>query len=816
MNLRSSISLAILMFSAITTATLPLFPQGQERQEQELIVSQKLLDGHIELAKFNGALFFYDEEDGRIAKAIESAASQNPQIYDRLHYPVGPSGTPKHIFGSSPTNPGHMPASAIKHGWEFEPRWWVVNKNGHTASSSTTTPTEAEILRQLDDAGVQEFSQILKNYITKNPFRIDVPRYLMWHQYNIARIRLKKHLIDNGWDKVPYPPPELQKPLTDSEDDEVWGDFAEAFRQVIKSGTLTTLYLSSYDSLRQTPSYLTAGTLMAFSPRVKALATQILPRMTELVRELPQSQSVWSDWLILERASGGSGSALAPLVASIQYPPWVNTDNPPERVMQRLLEDGDNIFIAEQYFKKMFESEISSPIYSHGAGYGEWARKANTWRQANTLLDVYLRQNIDSEADSALITFINWAEGNCKEELEKAIQLAKNNNRQRLAEQWSRIDLEEVKRNTVRDAEPKSNTNNISWIVINSDDGNDISDAFNREINSYRLDSLLIPVKVEKPENAPHFTNLKPGWGLYDGNRILNYTVEQPSYDLISAMAKRIGIVSKIEEMENFRKVNDRSANLEMELLIEYLRLANRRMNRFNQAHTDTDTDKPMLSEEDDKIIWKPIAEIIESLFSNNRYKPLGAQHDRFPSIPDSAIQSPLMRNMADRMIHPLREWIRQEPSYDHHFHFFHSLNKLAKNKYRMLDIFSDLTPTPRSKLILYHSVTIGILNRDAQELGEWDIIIDLGIPHWEYWLSRWPPTPSGEVRRPQGATIQILKDLLGPLIDALLARNEIGEADRIFTEFMEKAPSADIQKELVEIAIKRNKPELARRWGAI
>jgi len=52
-------------------------------------------------------------------------------------------------------------------------------------------------------------------------------------------------------------------------------------------------------------------------------------------------------------------------------------------------------------------------------------------------------------------------------------------------------------------------------------------------------------------------------------------------------------------------------------------------------------------------------------------------------------------------------------------------------------------------------------------------------------------------------------------LIEALLAKDDTAEADRIFTEFMEKIPSKDLQRNLVQIANKKNKTDLARKWAA-
>jgi hypothetical protein len=393
--------------------------------------------------------------------------------------------------------------------------------------------------------------------------------------------------------------------------------------------------------------------------------------------------------------------------------------------------------------------------------------------------------------------FIKWSAGDCKAQLDSAVQLATFFDKAALATRWREIDLDSYKGAAATDNRA------ISWIVVEEDGSNNISSAFNKEIHSYLLDSLPAPVRYEKRKN-PQFAHLKPGWGLYDGkNHILAYSEEPPSHDLISGMAKSNGIVSKVEEFERFRRANDRNALLDAELLKEYLALANKRMARFNQSNPE----KPMLTDEEDNIIWGPAARVLEDLLGNDNYRYVLLLRDI--QFLDTATQSQTMKRLAAKHIYAIEEMIKRDPVYIVNYPLWFSLNELADNRHSLINTLLDLAPVPGESLVFNPqgaASIIGQITKEAQKHEEWDFILSNSPHYWNY-FSRW--WKSGYPKNYDDAL-----SLLGPYIEALLATDNVAEAEIVFSEFMDAIPSGDIQSKLAALASKWKKPDLAKKWG--
>jgi hypothetical protein len=762
-----------------------------------------VLDRALADAKLNGAVFIYDVVDGKMAPALARAIAENPEIFDRL----------TNTFGSRTDwlDSSHMPASMQKWGWPLEPRWWVVDRRGQIAFTSTEPPTEEVLLKQLRDADIQELSQILKQFVRKNPGREDALVRLLNRQCDIAIRKMQKYLapaVDRPNRPGQRQTPELKRPMTAREDEEIWADFADTLKLVVKSDAWTHTNSGPTVTMYSDANiFLQSGTLMSLSPLMRDLSAQLLPSMTDVIKEFPESLLVWTLWLILERASGGSGSAILPLISSIEPRPFAPGEQPPGRVLDRLIENADHFSEVEKHHSKLFEAKIKSRTDAAGK-FWEPTRKADAFYPASQLIYIYLRRGDDYKAEQILMKFVEWSGDDCKPQLDWAIGLATNlaNANQpgaaSVAARWRDIDIERYKnaKNNV-----SSDSADISWIVIEEDDSHDISDAFIKEITSYSLDSFPAQVKVEKQKNVPQFAHFKPGWGLYDGkNRMFDYTEEPPSDDSIRAMAKRNGVVSKIEEYEKFRKMYPRNAHIEADLLTEYLQLANKRMARFNLAQPE----KPMLPEEDDRIIWGSIARILEEFLENGRYRyVLLLQHIRYL---DLASQSPMMKRTANRLIYPVEEMIKRDPAYIVNYPLWFSLNELAGGKKSLMDTLSNLTPVPSDELLFNpraNARIIGQINKEALKYKEWDFIIGTATPYWNYWLYWW------ENKYPN--TDDDVLAILSPLVEALLATDQDAEAEKLFAEFMEKIPSGEVQTQLAQIANKRGKAELGKKWLA-
>jgi len=466
---------------------------------------------------------------------------------------------------------------------------------------------------------------------------------------------------------------------------------------------------------------------MALSPRMRDLAARLLPNVERALKEFPEHLLLWSFWLVINDVAG-TGSVVN-LIASIEPRPGV-TDFPPARARSKIFNSTD-ISVIERFAKKRFDDAMEVPVDSWGGSQRE--RLINTTWSSTVMppIAAYLIQNKDFEAEKTLKKAIKWSEGDCADQVDQAVGFAKRYNKTSLANDWSNISLENIKNDATLNDEADKPVLNLSWIILNEDDSNDIFAAFNKEINSPPLDALQAPVKTEKMRNVPQFANMKTGWGLHDGkNRIVDYTEERPSFDLISDMAKRNGMVSRIEQLESHRKVYLRDGYVEHELLSEYFKLAEKRMARLNQSQPE----KRILTEEEDNAIWASAAKLLEELLSNRKYVLVD---ERIP-VPETAIQSPMMKRLAERLILNLEDMIKRDPTFAFDYLLWDNLNTLTGNKHSLSNTILTLPPLPGERLLIYSLKFAEISNKEALKREDWNFIISNSTVLWDLYVRVW------------------------------------------------------------------------------
>jgi len=170
------------------------------------------------------------------------------------------------------------------------------------------------------------------------------------------------------------------------------------------------------------------------------------------------------------------------------------------------------------------------------------------------------------------------------------------------------------------------------------------------------------------------------------------------------------------------------------------------------------------------------------------------------------------MKRIAARLMYPLEDMIKRNPSFAPNYLLHSDLSKLTENRHSLLDLFSSMTPLPGEGLLVNSLRTTELLNSEAIKREDWDFVILYSTASWDTYTEKMRLEYYGlsEIQK------NYLWKILESLIEALLAKNDVAEADRVFTDFMEKIPSPDLQSQLVQIANKREKPELARKWGVM
>jgi hypothetical protein len=115
----------------------------QDQPHLTLDESRKDLERLRTVTKY-GAILYYDEPGGKIETALQQIHMESPHVFNHIRV----------LYGVTPTKPEFMLALAHSHSWPMDSRWIILNPRGEVAYSSTETPTEDEILKQLDIAGI--------------------------------------------------------------------------------------------------------------------------------------------------------------------------------------------------------------------------------------------------------------------------------------------------------------------------------------------------------------------------------------------------------------------------------------------------------------------------------------------------------------------------------------------------------------------------------------------------------------------------------------------------------------------------------------
>lgn len=270
----------------------------------------------------------------RLEPAIESALDQEPVLALQLT--------------SQEMDPKLKAGSEFLHleGWNTEnSHWALVGPDQHIYAEGTTAPTAVALREAYRKSSLHTRAEILTDFLKANRDHTEGWALLILETRSLAERRTELALATkvsseapaqsperdqatpgrtrDGSDEKPAasdPPPPL---LREDEDSKIWGEYAPLYERFIKEGD----WLNSAP-LGAGPIPL-AGELSSLadrSPRLRALALELLPEVEEQVRNRPSDEHRWQVWMSLRNAAGGRNASqvlegLKPLPGARRWPP---------------------------------------------------------------------------------------------------------------------------------------------------------------------------------------------------------------------------------------------------------------------------------------------------------------------------------------------------------------------------------------------------------------------------------------------------------------------------------------------------------------
>ena len=193
-------------------------------------------------------------------------------------------------------------------GWGPEAAWALLGPGARVLGSGKTLPTARQLLDLAEGNGIRGELRDLESFVARHPGHVQAYRQLLVSHFGLAgrrTYRLVKPTMKKDAEGNPLPP-EYPQPLTEADDERVWGRAAALLLPYVQSGDWRLA---------------NGGLIVAFqeagqaSPLLRAAALKCLSTVEEALRQDPGHYTNWSIWQVLAEAAGGR--PLRPLLDSL-------------------------------------------------------------------------------------------------------------------------------------------------------------------------------------------------------------------------------------------------------------------------------------------------------------------------------------------------------------------------------------------------------------------------------------------------------------------------------------------------------------------
>lgn len=218
----------------------------------------------------------------------------------------------------------------IQQGWGPEARWVLVAPDGKSLESEAGPANPRRLADLLAGHGIQGRIRELEVFLAKHPGHLQA-------QETLLGLYLRKAIVRTGQMISTPPPKEAEggakkadpaEPLSEAEDQAMWGKAARLLERVIQSGDWRLGPMWTWATMR----YPTGRR----SPLMQEASRRALPIVEEALRQHPGHYQAWSVWAQL--AENAEGRSLRNLMDSITPVPG-ETEFVPESVLTGYIQD---------------------------------------------------------------------------------------------------------------------------------------------------------------------------------------------------------------------------------------------------------------------------------------------------------------------------------------------------------------------------------------------------------------------------------------------------------------------------------------------
>lgn len=325
-------------------------------------------------------------------------------------------------------------------GWTgARPHWALLGPGPQLYSEGTGAPTATALVEAYGHSPLRTRLDTLREFLRVNPDQGEAEAQLLLQLRDLGELRTAQQLAKAGGSKE-------TATLPDAEDERIWSAYEEAYRRFFRQG----LWRDA-DPGAASPIPLAAKLSVdaARSPRLQALAQQLMPGVESALRDRPTDARRWDLWLSFREAGarGSAGAVLAglePLPGARRWPPEAAVD----AFVADAQQSGDwreaepvlqAAFDANEAFLQKLAAAAQEDAHGHGGpvdlgsafGFGQWNG------EVASLVEAKLRLGKGEEADRIFQRV--FARAPRAEFAQAAAQLARDCGAEALADKWARM-----------------------------------------------------------------------------------------------------------------------------------------------------------------------------------------------------------------------------------------------------------------------------------------------------------------------------------------------------------------------------------------
>ena len=317
-------------------------------------------------------------------------------------------------------------------GWNADrPHWALVGPDRRIHAEGSEALGAAALAETYGRSPLHSRLEALREFLRTAPGQGEAQAQLLLALRDLAERRTEKV--------------EGDAPLSDANDDRIWGEYADRYKIFFQEGLWRDADL---DASNPVPNAAGLSVMAARSPRLRALAERLMPAVEAALRMKPSDAGRWALWRSL-RGAGAKGEAsavlggLEPLPGARRWPPEAAVDafvedarsrgdwRDAEPVLQASF-DQNEAFLRKLQLAAQEDAGKSGPVDLGAAfGFGQWNG------DIAALVEAKLRLGKLDEADRIFQRV--FARAPRREFADAAAQLARDCGAEALADKWGRI-----------------------------------------------------------------------------------------------------------------------------------------------------------------------------------------------------------------------------------------------------------------------------------------------------------------------------------------------------------------------------------------